>query len=100
VKRIPIACSLSTSDASERISEWRAFLEKDVVETDRTTALVRLRLTDEVDSVLSAIDLAQREKACCAFFEFRLAILSESVWLEISIPDDAGVTLDELSFLI
>jgi len=47
-----------------------------------------------------ATDLAQREKACCAFFEFRLLILASAVWLEVEIPEDAGVTLNDLSFLV
>jgi hypothetical protein len=99
MNQIPIACTLSPGDAVVRVDEWKAFLEKNVVEIDRTTQLVRLRLRDQGDSVLSATDLAQREKACCAFLDFRIAILAEAVWLEVAIPVDAGVTLNDLSLL-
>ncbi len=99
MNQTPIACTLSPGDAVLRVDEWKSFLERSVAETDRTSRLVRMRLRDEGDSVLAATDLAQREKACCAFLDFRIAILAEAVWLEVAIPVDAGVTLDELSFL-
>lgn len=100
MSKIPIACSLSTGDARDRIDEWRALLQTHIVEVERTSSSARLRLRDDGEAILMATDLAQREKACCAFFEFRLLILASAVWLEVEIPEDAGVTLNDLSFLV
>lgn len=94
--RIPIACSLSVDDAASRVEEWQRFLADCVVEVERTGASGRLRLRDDDDAVLIATDLARREKACCAFFEFRLALLPEGVWLEVDGPPEAAPVLDEL----
>jgi len=100
VTKIPVACSLSKGNARVRVNEWREFLETCVVEVERSSFSARLRLRDESESILLAADLAQREKTCCAFFEFRLSILADAIWLEIEIPDDVGVTLDGLAFLV
>jgi hypothetical protein len=40
--------------------------------------------------------LAQREKACCPFFEFSLDIGAESLCLRLRVPDDAAPVLDGL----
>jgi hypothetical protein len=98
VTKIPLACTLATGEAAARAHEWRAFLETHVVEVQRTSSIAHLRLRDESDSLLVATDLARREKACCAFFEFRLTILADAFWLDVEIPDDAGITLDDVSF--
>jgi hypothetical protein len=95
VARVSIACSLSAGDASLRGVEWHRFLETRVVETRRSKAGVQLRLKDDA-AVLAAIDLARREKACCAFFDFRLELLPEAVWLEVRAPEDAALILDAL----
>jgi hypothetical protein len=99
VTKIPVACTLRAGDVKARVNEWREFLKTYVVESRRTSSTARLRLRDEGESVLAATELARREKTCCAFFEFRLSILTDAIWLEIEISDDAGISLDELSFL-
>jgi hypothetical protein len=100
VTKVPIACSLSSTDAGNRVSEWNEFLKTHVTEVERTPWTARLRLRDDDVTLSTAIDLARREKVCCAFFEFRLAIHVDDLWLEIEIPNDAGVSMDDLSFLI
>jgi hypothetical protein len=67
-----------------------------VAEAVRKQHGVLLRLQDGDDAVLIATDLARQEKACCPFFEFRLVLLPEAVWLEVDAPDDAASVLDEL----
>jgi MerR family transcriptional regulator, copper efflux regulator len=99
VSKIPIACSLTTDDAKVRIDEWSALLKTHGVTVERTSSSARLRLRDGAEAILVAIDLAQREKECCAFFEFRLVILANAVWLEVEVPGDADVTLDDLSLM-
>lgn len=94
--RVAIACTLSAGDATARVAEWQGFLERDVAEIVRTPGSARLRLEDRDDAVLRATDLARREKGCCAFFDFRLVLLPDAVWLEVDAPDQAVPILDGL----
>ena len=94
--RVAIACTLSAGDATARVAEWQGFLERDVAEIVRTPGSARLRLEARDDAVLRATDLARREKGCCAFFDFRLVLLPDAVWLEVDAPDQAAPILDEL----
>jgi MerR family copper efflux transcriptional regulator len=96
VTQIPIACTLTGAQQKERGDEWRHFLADDVVEVARTDSSARLRLNDESDVILTAVDLARREKACCAFFEFRLDVLDDAIWLVVDAPAEAASILDEL----
>jgi hypothetical protein len=96
VARVPIACSLIPNDADVRVDEWQQFLRHRVVEIIRSDRSARLRLQDGDDSLLVATDLARREKACCPFFEFRLVLLPEAVWLEVGASDEAVAVLDAL----
>lgn len=95
VPRAPIACSLDADDRVLRGKEWHEFLDRSVAASERRGSGVRLRLKDEA-AVLAAIDLSRREKACCSFFEFRLELLPEAVWLEVTAPDEAASALDAL----
>ena len=94
--RVPIACSLSHEDAGVRVDEWRQFVNRRVVEVARSERSARLRLEDGSDALLVATDLARREKACCPFFDFRLEILPEAIWLEVEAPLEAAAILDRL----
>jgi hypothetical protein len=39
------------------------------------------------------IRLAQREKACCPFFDFAIRIEAETIALRISVPEDGAALL-------
>ena len=95
--QVPIACSLPSEAAVTRVDEWQRFLRDLVDEVVRSGPLARLRLKDQDDAVLAAVDVARREKECCPFFEFHLVLLPEAVWLEIAAPEEAGVMLDGLT---
>jgi hypothetical protein len=97
--RVPIACSLEAVDATTRVGEWRTLMATQVVEVIRTPGSVRLRLGDGHDALLVAADLARREKVCCAFFDFTVALLPEGVWLVVEAPDEAASVLDDLASL-
>jgi hypothetical protein len=96
VTQIPIACTLSAADKTTRGDEWRQFFAADVVEVIRAETSLRLRLKSGDDVILSSVDLARREKDCCSFFEFRLELLPDEVWLEIGAPAEAAAILDAL----
>jgi hypothetical protein len=97
--QVPIACTLDATGRDERGDEWRAFHQEVVVERDRVSPeRLRLRLDPSLDdAVARAVDLARREKACCAFFEFSLEILTEATWLEVAVPESATGILDEFA---
>ncbi len=95
--QVPIACSLSSEGAVTRVDEWQRLLRELVDEVVRSGPVARLRLKDRDDAVLAAVDLARREKECCPFFEFRLVLLPEAVWLEMAAPEEAGVMLEGLT---
>lgn len=96
MSREPIVCTLNSDDKTARGTEWRQFLQSSVMEVIRTDAVARLRLVEGDDVILSAANLARREKECCAFFEFRIDLSSDGVWLEIEAPVDAAALLDDL----
>jgi hypothetical protein len=94
VTDIPIACTLSATEKTARGDEWRQFLAANVAETIHTETSVRMRLIGGDDVLLTTVDLARREKDCCAFFEFRLELLPDAIWLDVSVPPDAMSLLD------
>jgi MerR family transcriptional regulator, copper efflux regulator len=96
VARVPIACSLMAEDANTRVEEWRQFVRQCVVEIHRGDRCARLRIKDGEDALIAAANLARSEKACCPFFEFRLVLLAEAIWLEIDAPEEAAPILDGL----
>ena len=97
VTSIPIACTLSASEQAGRGDEWRTLLVENVVELIRSDSSVRLRLADGDDVIATAVDLARREKSCCAFFDFELELLADEVWLRIDAPREAATMLVDLT---
>jgi hypothetical protein len=96
VTRVPIACTLSEEAAVDRVDEWRDFLRTAVVTTEATETEGRVLLKDGPEILLRAVDLAEREKACCAFFEFAIALDDQGRWLTIAVPPDATAILQGL----
>jgi hypothetical protein len=92
-RTIPVACTLTASDLPDRIDEWRSFARQWVLarETDPTSARFLLAPGDE--ALVAAASLAQREKECCAFFEFSISIEAQDRWLSVSVPSGAEATL-------
>jgi hypothetical protein len=100
VTKVPIACTLTAVAAVDRLAEWQTFLSSMVVHIDhhRTTATLTLR--DGNEAIVTAVDLAEREKACCAFFEFSLELVGSAAHLLVDVPDDAAPVLSDLLSLV
>jgi hypothetical protein len=96
VIQIPIACTLSAGDRTTRGDAWHQFLETNVAEIIRTETSARMRLNAGDEALVSAVDLARREKVCCAFFEFQLEILPDALWLAVRSPAEGSTILDAL----
>jgi hypothetical protein len=99
--RIPIACTLSSEAATDRVGEWRHFLAHatDAVERVNDQRL-RMRLKASAKILTDAVDLARREKVCCPFFKFSIEIEEESSWLTIEVPPDATKVLADFESLL
>jgi hypothetical protein len=98
--RIPIACTLTPEAAGDRLEEWRRFAARSTGSPERLTRHeVRVRLDPSPGTLEAAVDLARREKACCAFFEFSIQIQADALWLTASVPPEASATLDEFASL-
>lgn len=99
--RIPIACTLTAEAAHDRLDEWRQFFTRSVTAMERTSAhTVRFQLGGSTSAVGDAADLAQRENACCAFFEFSLELEAARWWLVVRVSPDAAPLLAEFASLV
>jgi hypothetical protein len=96
--KVPIACSLTETAARSQVGEWHDLIAALVDSVDRVSATeLRLRIRREVEGVDRLIGLAQREKACCPFFDFALLIEADSLSLRVRVPTDAAPILDDFS---
>jgi hypothetical protein len=98
---VPVACSLAADVARHRIEEWRIFFDRSVTEVRVVDeAHLHLGLDGSPETLMSAVDLAQREKACCAFFEFSIDVQADGYSLVIGVPTEATDVLADFSRLL
>jgi hypothetical protein len=99
----PIACDMSTAPdtGTQRVAEYQRLFAQALVSKERTAEGIRFRLRadDGVEAWVS--DLVAREKECCPFFGFRVAVADGHVlWDSWVIDDDiARAILDEYYML-
>jgi hypothetical protein len=93
--QVPIACTLNTDAATDRIEEWRSALRTSVTAATRTApGRVELRLAQGPSAAGLLVELARREKACCGFFTFAVQIDAEGATMVVEVPDEAFAALD------
>jgi ribosomal protein S12 methylthiotransferase accessory factor YcaO len=98
--RVPIACTLTVDDAATRIDEWRTVLGRSITSVRRTSPTeIVLLVRDDRAGLDELVGLAQREVACCGFFDFTLDIAVDAVALVVTVPPDAAGVLDEFAAL-
>jgi anti-sigma-K factor RskA len=85
----PIACSLDAGSLADRVEEWRALVATSVVAVEAEPTAVRLVLEPSAAALVAAVELAQREKQCCAFFDVGLDIGAQQRTLSLRVPDGA-----------
>jgi hypothetical protein len=96
--KVPIACSLTETAARSQIDEWHDLIATSVAALDRVSPTdLRLRLGTGVEGAGAVLRLAQREKACCPFFDFALLVEADSLVLRVTVPADAAPILDDFS---
>jgi hypothetical protein len=92
---IPIACSLDASDARAQLDEWKELFARVVTSVERVSPLrFDALLQPELAELSELVQLAQREKACCPFFDFALIIDCASTKFVVSVPENASSVLD------
>ncbi len=97
----PVACTLGSEEVRHRIEEWRRFFEGSIDAAERVGPdRLRVRLNPLPETLVTAVDLALREKSCCNFFDFSLDLQLEGCWLVVAVPPDAAAILAEFSLLI
>ena len=93
---IPIACSLEASDARAQLGEWKEIFARVVTTVERTSPnRFEASLRAQSPGLSDLVHLAQREKACCPFFDFALIIDATSTTFVVEVPDDAASVLDD-----
>ena len=70
----PIVCDMTTAtdNGPERLLEYERLFAQALVGRERTAEGIRFRLRADDGVEAWVRDLAAREKACCAFFDFRI----------------------------
>jgi hypothetical protein len=97
---VPVACSLTSAAARSQLDEWRGVLGGMVTGQERISPTeVALWLAGDLGALPALVRLAQREKACCPFFDFRVGIEADRVALRVSVPADAAAILDDFARL-
>jgi hypothetical protein len=92
---IPIACTLSAVEAHSQLGEWKEMVDRCVERVSRVSqSRLDLTLRNDLADFTSLVRLVQREKACCAFFEFAFDVEASGVTLVIRVPEDAVAVLD------
>lgn len=98
--RIPVACNLDDQAAIAQLEEWRALVVGPTVTRQRVSPTeLALGLVEGPAQLETVVRLAQREKACCPFFDFTLRIGTDALVLTISVPEEAATLLDQFAAL-
>jgi anti-sigma-K factor RskA len=85
----PIACSLDAGSLAERVERWRALVATSVVAIEAEPTAVHLVLGPSEPDLVAAVELAQREKQCCPFFDVTMHIGTDQRTLTLGVPDGA-----------
>jgi hypothetical protein len=96
VSTVPITCTLTPDAVVDRMAEWRVLLSTMVERIDVVPTNATLTLVGGVEALVAATDLAERERACCAFFRFSLELDGNGTRLHIEVPAGAEEILTGL----
>ena len=96
---IPIVCDMTDAPdtTEERLAEYRRLFGTDLIGRERTEVGIRFRFAARDGLADEIRDLAAREKACCAFFDFDIRENGDEITWDASVVDDpiARQILDE-----
>ncbi len=96
---IPIVCDMTDAPdtTDERLAEYHRLFGGDLIGRERTDTGIRFRFSARDGLADEIRDLAAREKACCAFFDFDIREHDDEITWDASVVDDpiARQILDE-----
>lgn len=96
---IPIVCDMTDAPdtTEERLAEYRRLFGTDLIGRERTEDGIRFRFRTRDGLAAEIQDLAAREKACCAFFDFDIREHDDEITWDATVIDDpiARQILDE-----
>jgi hypothetical protein len=96
---IPIVCDMTNAvdTTDERLDDYRRLFGHDLIGRERTNAGIQFRFGARDGLAAEIRDLAAREKACCAFFDFDIREYGDEITWDASVVDDpiARQILDE-----
>ena len=99
----PIVCDMTDAPdtAADRLAEYGRLFTEALTGRERVGDGIRFRFRADPGLEEWVRDLAAREKACCAFFTFDIAVRDDEVWMDASVVDDplARRILDEYYLL-
>jgi hypothetical protein len=87
----PIACDMTNAPDTpeERLAEYGRLFAAHLVGRERTAdGGIRFRLRADEGVEAWVRDLAAREKACCAFFDFEVSTMDDEVVWDATVVDD------------
>ena len=86
----PILCDMTDAPdtAAERLAEYERLFLGALVGRERTAEGIRFRFRADPGLEDWVRDLAAREKACCAFYNFDVTAHGDEVWMDASVVDD------------
>ena len=86
----PVVCDMSAAPDTlvERAAEYRRLFSQALTGRERSDAGIRFRFRADPGVAQWVRDLAEREKACCAFFNFTVTVDDREVWWDASVIDD------------
>jgi hypothetical protein len=87
---IPIVCDMTDAPdtTDERLADYRRLFAGDLVGRERTDSGIRFRFRAREGLADEIRDLATREKACCAFFDFVVTEDEHEIIWDASVVDD------------
>ena len=95
----PIVCDMTNAadTGPERMTEYQRLFGQHLIRRARTAEGIEFRLRADPGVEAWVRDLAAREKACCPFFDFAIAVDGDDIRWHASVVDDdiARAILDE-----
>lgn len=85
----PIACTLEPGDVPQRVTQWRALLQRARTWTTGPDGTVRIELATGID-IAQLARLVEAEQSCCSFFSFAITVDRRGPGLEVSAPEGAA----------
>ncbi|TMM01074.1 MAG: hypothetical protein E6G02_13075 [Actinobacteria bacterium] len=88
----PIACSLTKADLANRQECWRQLWQRAAVNAVTTINGLQLLFRAAPDVEAELRQLAELERACCAFADWSVRARGKNLVLEVSAPTEEGIT--------